>query len=159
MSLIRFLLIVTVLLAAYLAALVVYLVPYAWVGAVVLVLLMLCKRGYRYTAYGTARWATVADLPHMLYGNGLIVGHIKGKPGRIEGLKALFNRRLSARTAVRAVSPVLPAGGIAAGEPRQAHGSGTYSGFRPDGRGKGRVMRRTVPAHLPGVMRSSGLQG
>ncbi|MGH7169982.1 MAG: type IV secretory system conjugative DNA transfer family protein [Gemmataceae bacterium] len=99
MSLIRFILVVTVLLALYVAVLAMLSIPYAWVAALALVLMALCKRGYRYTAYGTARWADVSDVPHLLDGNGLIIGHMTGKPTRMEGLRALFNSRLSARVA------------------------------------------------------------
>src|SRR5947209_4834700 len=58
----RYLLITTVLLLAYLAALVMYLVPYAWLVPVVLGIVMLCRRTYRYTACGSARWADAADI-------------------------------------------------------------------------------------------------
>jgi type IV secretion system protein VirD4 len=97
----RYLLIATVLLAAYLAALVVYLVPYAWLVLVVIGIAMLCRKTYRYTAHGTARWADASDIPHMLEGNGLIVGHIEGKQDKIAGVKALFDSRFSARQACR----------------------------------------------------------
>jgi type IV secretion system protein VirD4 len=99
MSAIRFLLIITILLTVYVAVTVSYVLPYAWVGAVALVLVAMCKKTYRFSAYGTARWATVVDLPHMLEGMGLIIGYIAGKPSRIAGVKALFNSRLSARVA------------------------------------------------------------
>ncbi|MHB1426817.1 MAG: hypothetical protein ACYC3I_26975 [Gemmataceae bacterium] len=95
----RRILIVTVLLVAYLAALVVYLVPYAWLVSAVLGIVILCRRTYRYTAYGTARWADASDIPHLLEGNGLMVGHIEGKPSKIVGVQALFDSRLSAKAA------------------------------------------------------------
>jgi hypothetical protein len=62
----RRILIVTVLLAAYLAALVIYLVPYAWLVPVAIGLVMLLRKTYRYTAYGTARWADAEDLEGMI---------------------------------------------------------------------------------------------
>jgi hypothetical protein len=64
---------------------------------------MVGKRTYRYTAYGTQRWAEAADLPHMLEleGNGLSVGLLDGKPSKIAGIKALFNSRLRAKQAWR----------------------------------------------------------
>ncbi len=98
-QILRRILIVTVLLLGYLAALVVYLVPYAWLVAVVLGIVLLCRRTHRYTAYGTARWADASDIPHLLEGNGLMVGHIEGKPSKITAVQALFDSRLSAKAA------------------------------------------------------------
>lgn len=95
----RYLLITTVLLLAYLAALVIYQVPYAWLVAAGIGLVLLCRRTYRYTAYGTARWADNADIPHLLEGNGLILGHIQGKPDKLRGTLALFDRSIPARAA------------------------------------------------------------
>jgi type IV secretion system protein VirD4 len=95
----RFVLVITVLLVGYVAALVIYQVPYAWLVAVGIGGLLLCKRTYRYTAYGTARWADAADIPHMLEGSGLIVGNIEGKPSMVDGAKALFDSRFSPRQA------------------------------------------------------------
>jgi type IV secretion system protein VirD4 len=96
---IRFLLVITVLLVGYVAALVIYQVPYAWLAAVGIGGLLLCKRTYRYTAYGTAKWADAADIPHMLEGSGLIVGNIEGKPSMVDGARALFDSRFSPRQA------------------------------------------------------------
>jgi type IV secretion system protein VirD4 len=62
----RRMLIAAVLLAAYVAALVIYLVPYAWFVPVVIGLVMLFRKTYRYTAYGTARWADAEDLEGMI---------------------------------------------------------------------------------------------
>lgn len=62
----RCILIATVLLLAYLAALVIYLVPYAWLVLVGIGVLMLFKRTYRYTSHGTARWAEADDLEGMI---------------------------------------------------------------------------------------------
>lgn len=98
-QILRYVLITSVLLLAYLAALVIYLVPYAWLVVVAIGVVMLCRKTYRYTAYGTARWADAIDIPHMLEGNGLIVGHIEGKPSKRHGLMALFDSRLSAKDA------------------------------------------------------------
>src|SRR5579871_1800890 len=95
----RYVLIVTVLLAAYLAALVGYIVPYGWLVPVGIGVFMLCRRTYRYTAHGTARWADATDIPHMLEGNGLILGHIEGKPDKLRGIMALFDSRFSAKDA------------------------------------------------------------
>jgi type IV secretion system protein VirD4 len=62
----RRILIATVLLLAYLAALVIYLVPYAWLALVVLGIAMVCRKTYSYTAFGTARWAEPEDLEEMI---------------------------------------------------------------------------------------------
>jgi hypothetical protein len=62
----RRILIATVLLLAYLAALVLYLVPYSWLVLAVIGLVMLGRRTYHYTAYGTARWADAQDLEGMI---------------------------------------------------------------------------------------------
>ncbi|HEY1270446.1 MAG TPA: type IV secretory system conjugative DNA transfer family protein, partial [Terriglobales bacterium] len=95
----RYLLITTVLLLAYLAVLVLYQVPYAWLVAAGIGIVLLCRKTYRYTAYGTARWADATDIPHLLEGNGLILGHIQGKPDKWRGILALFDRNLPARAA------------------------------------------------------------
>lgn len=95
----RCLLIITVLLLAYLAVLVVYQVPYAWLVAAGIGVVLLCRKTYRYTAYGTARWADATDIPHLLEGNGLILGHIQGKPDKLRGILALFDRAIPARAA------------------------------------------------------------
>jgi hypothetical protein len=62
----RYFLIATVLLVAYLAALVIYQVPYAWLVALGIGAFMLCRKTYRYTAYGTARFAEPQDLEGMI---------------------------------------------------------------------------------------------
>ncbi|HEY3964100.1 MAG TPA: type IV secretory system conjugative DNA transfer family protein [Planctomycetaceae bacterium] len=99
MNTIRSLLIATVLLGAYLAAIVIYVVPYAWLAVVAVAVWVACRKRYHYTAHGTARWADASDIPHLLEGNGLIVGHIAGKASKITGVKALFDSRLSPREA------------------------------------------------------------
>ena len=95
----RIILIATVLLLAYLAALVVYQVPYAWLVLVGIAAFMLCRKTYRYTAYGTARWADASDIPHLLEGSGMILGHIEGKPDKVSGTMALFDRDIPAKAA------------------------------------------------------------
>lgn len=95
----RILLVITVLLAAYVAAVMAFLVPYLWVVILAVLVVAACKKGYRYSAYGTARWAEAADIPHLLEGGGVILGHIGGKTTKLAGVKALFNSRLSARKA------------------------------------------------------------
>lgn len=95
----RRVLIVTLLLLAYLAALLVCTVPYAWLAVVVVLVAMAWRKGKRYTAHGTARWADASDIPHMLEGSGLIVGHMDGKPSKLAGVRALFDRSLRAKEA------------------------------------------------------------
>jgi type IV secretion system protein VirD4 len=62
----RYLLIATVLLLAYLGALVVYVVPYAWLVALGIGAFMVCRKSYRYTSHGSARWAELEDLEGMI---------------------------------------------------------------------------------------------
>jgi hypothetical protein len=61
MRLIRLMLKVSVLVAAYSAILMLVIVPYAWLLAVVFAV-WLCKKTYQLSAYGTARWAKPNDL-------------------------------------------------------------------------------------------------
>jgi type IV secretion system protein VirD4 len=63
---IRNILIATVLLVGYLAALVIYIVPYAWLLPLGIGAFMLCRKTYRYTAMGTAHWADAEDLEDMI---------------------------------------------------------------------------------------------
>src|SRR5579863_8098255 len=100
-TLLRCVLIVTVFLLVYLALLLAYLVPYAGIGLVLVLLWRACKKTHRSTAHGTARWASASDIPHMLEGNGLMVGHLCGRATKLAGAKALFNARLPARLACR----------------------------------------------------------
>lgn len=62
----RCILIATVLLLAYVVALVVYVVPYAWLVALGIGAFMLFRKTYRYTAMGSARWAELEDLEGMI---------------------------------------------------------------------------------------------
>ena len=52
----------TVILAAYVAVLAVCQIPYAWAVALTVIIGLLSKKGYRLSSYGTARWATNAEL-------------------------------------------------------------------------------------------------
>jgi len=75
MCLLRFLLILTVLGVIYIAAVLGFAFPaLMWVyGAILLALIL--KRGKRaYSSYGTARWAKASDIPHLLDGDGVILG-------------------------------------------------------------------------------------
>jgi len=58
--------IATVLLLAYLAAVVIYVVPYAWLVALGIGACMLFRKTYRYTAHGSAKWAELEDLEGMI---------------------------------------------------------------------------------------------
>jgi len=95
-KLIRVGLIVTVLLTAYLLAFAVIVVPYLWVLVAGILVGMLCMKTYSFTAYGTAQWARLEEIPHLLEGNGLIVGHIEGKFSLASGVKGLFDSRIPA---------------------------------------------------------------
>lgn len=102
MTVIRFFLVVTMLLVAYILVLAVYLFPWMGVALTLGALVGLARGKAHWYAFGTARWADASDISHMLGGgNGLIVGHIEDKPSKLKGFKALFNRRLTAREAVR----------------------------------------------------------
>lgn len=98
-TLMRYTLVASVLAAAYALGLAVYLVPYAWLVPAGIGVAALCKKTYRLSAHGTARWADASDMPHLLEGNGLILGHVPGKPSKLRGLKDLFDSRLSAKEA------------------------------------------------------------
>jgi type IV secretion system protein VirD4 len=100
MKLLRFLLIASLVMVAYAIGAAVYLYP-RWEWAIaLLVLLRYVRPALRLFACGTAMWATHAQIPHLIGGKGLSVGIMEGKPTRLEGLRAIFNRRLSARHAV-----------------------------------------------------------
>jgi type IV secretion system protein VirD4 len=95
-KLIRVGLIVSVLLMAYLLAFAIFVVPYLWVVAGGVLIGMLCMKTYSYTAYGTARWAQLEEIPHLLEGNGMIVGRIEGRYSLRSGVKGLFDSRIPA---------------------------------------------------------------
>ncbi len=98
-SLLRCVLIITVLCMAYLAALMMYFMPYISIAIGLLLLWTVCKKTLRSNAHGTARWATPSDIPHMLEGDGLIVGHIEGRLSRFSGLRELISPRTTSRAA------------------------------------------------------------
>src|SRR5216683_6788201 len=97
----RRILIATVLLSAYCLALLVYLIPWAWVALGVVMLIAACKKGYQLSAFGTARWSDERDLRSagMVGGNGLCVGYTEGSNSKVAGVKALFNSRVPATEA------------------------------------------------------------
>ncbi len=65
MWLIRVILILSVLLAAYTAALVVYLVQYAWLVPVLVAVWLLRKKPSALWSHGTARWADTSEMEGM----------------------------------------------------------------------------------------------
>ncbi len=65
-QILRCILISTVLLLAYLAALVAYMVPYGWLVALGIGAYLLLRKTHRYTAMGSARWAEAEDLEGMI---------------------------------------------------------------------------------------------
>ena len=98
----RYVLRVTVLLAAYVAAAATYLFPWLGLPLALAVFYGLARKGRQLHAHGTARWGVASDVPHMIRGgDGLILGHIEGKTPKMDGIKALFDRGLSAWVAVR----------------------------------------------------------
>jgi type IV secretion system protein VirD4 len=93
----RLILIASILLAAYSTALLVYLFPWAWLALAIGVLYGLAKRGIRYTAYGTARWANSSDLPRN---DGFLLGHLGGsRPSILFGIVVLLHPRVSSAVA------------------------------------------------------------
>jgi type IV secretion system protein VirD4 len=101
MKFLRRLLILTILLLAYSAAIITILWPWAGVGMAIVVVAALARKGVAYTSMGTARWADASEIPHLLNGFGLILGHIAGKPSKWRGVLGLFNWKLSAKHAVQ----------------------------------------------------------
>ncbi len=55
------------------------------------------RRAPTLTSYGSARWANIMDCLHLRQGNGVVIGFMGGKIGRMDGLKALFTQRDGAR--------------------------------------------------------------
>jgi type IV secretion system protein VirD4 len=99
---IRIFLIIALLLLGYIVVLLPFRFGFFWLVYAAIAIVMLCKRGGTWTAFGSARWATINDIPHLLEtGNGLILGYIEGKPSRIDGVRSLFNSRIPARVACR----------------------------------------------------------
>lgn len=98
---VRFILIVVVLLAVYLATVFVTFVPLGSLLAAALLVRALWRRGRHSIAYGSARWADASDVPHLLEGHGLIVGHINGRISKPRAVLALLNLRLSAGQACK----------------------------------------------------------
>ncbi len=91
----------TILLEVYVVVAVIVTIPYVWVLVLLIAIRMVWKGGRSLSAYGTARWATPEDIPHLLQGSGLEVGQIDGKITTISGVKGLFVSRRSARQKVQ----------------------------------------------------------
>jgi type IV secretion system protein VirD4 len=134
----RFFLTLTVLLAGYVAALILYQIPYTWLVAAAILAGKLCNKGYRYTAYGSARFANASDLKPMLAGSGMIIGHVCGKPNRVEALTGLFNKRLPAQDAVPAFLETCRGIGYKPPQPLVRLTQAVHTAvFAPSGAGKG----------------------
>lgn len=101
MSLIRLILVATILLATYAIGVAAVMIPYGWLVLLVVAIAVLCKKTYNLTAHGTARWADVTDIPHLLEGNGLILGHIDGKPGLLQSIRDVLNPAVPSRIACK----------------------------------------------------------
>jgi type IV secretion system protein VirD4 len=99
--LLRLLLAMTVFLGAYLGMLTICVLPQLGFIIVAAVVIKRFRKAFRHTAHGTARWATPDDIPHLLDGDGLILGHLEGRVGRFGGIKAVFDKRISAQVACR----------------------------------------------------------
>lgn len=96
----RLVLIGTVLLVSYTAAVVILFVPFGWVLGVAAGFRSLwCRR--HSIAYGSARWAEPTDIPHLLEGSGLILGHIGGRANKWRAVRSLVSPRLASRDACR----------------------------------------------------------
>ncbi len=98
-TLVRFILILVVMLAAAVAALVLKLYP-ALVVVIIIGAIWRAGTARRHsTAHGTALWAEPSDIPHMLDGDGLILGRMGGRASMMLRLRSLLNPRLSSRLA------------------------------------------------------------
>ena len=92
MKLVRMILFTFYLLVAYCVAMLVILIPWAWVALPIGVVIFLCRKRRYLDSCGTARWADINDMGGMLDGgNGLIIGQVEDTPGLIAATKALFD--------------------------------------------------------------------
>jgi type IV secretion system protein VirD4 len=76
--------------------------PVVGVGIAVTVLAVASRKKFVWTAYGTSRWTEWRDVPHLLEGEGVPLGHMEGKVTRWEATKSLFHRWAKDRPAVQA---------------------------------------------------------
>lgn len=101
-GLLRLMLILTLVIAAFTLAVVVEFNPgilLAALGVAAWRIAGSSKR--RSTAHGTARWAEPRDVSHMLDGNGLILGYLSGRISNAWKLRSLLSLRLASREACR----------------------------------------------------------
>jgi type IV secretion system protein VirD4 len=95
MPLVRLLLLSSVLLAAYSAALLVYLFPWFWVVGLGAAYAAVTKRRAA-DSHGSARWATAKDLPEN---EGMLIGLMETRSSLWLGIVALFHPRVSSAVA------------------------------------------------------------
>ncbi len=100
-KLLRLALMFIVLLVPSVLALVVTHAPGVLVGLILWLAWKLHRSRARSDSHGSARWATPRDVPHMLEGDGLILGHISGRVSKLWALRSLFSRRLAPKEACR----------------------------------------------------------
>ena len=94
MAITRFVLIVSILLAAYSLVMLVILIPWAWAILPIVVITVLYRKRGSWHAMGTARWANLADLcgnGMVEGGNGLMIGQVEVNTGLLTATKALFD--------------------------------------------------------------------
>jgi len=96
----RRLLIATVLLFGYCVVLVALLIPWGWAALAIGLVIVLRKKRHQLWGHGTARWADIDDVRHMLDGNGLIIGQIEDTTGLLAAIKGLFDASVSDGLAV-----------------------------------------------------------
>jgi type IV secretion system protein VirD4 len=103
MRLSRYMLILAMVLFAYTYAVLVILQPWFLVALGVMALGLAAKKGYQLSAFGTAKWATAADVKGagMLDSrrNGLILGRIAVQPPKLAAVNGLFNPRVTSADA------------------------------------------------------------
>jgi type IV secretion system protein VirD4 len=100
-KLLRVGLLIIVLVIAGLTALVLASVPFAWLFLLVFVVFRYGRRGKLSDAHGSARWAAPRDVPHMLEGHGLFLGHMSGRASKPWAFRSLFSRHLPPKEACR----------------------------------------------------------
>lgn len=87
MQLIRLLLVSTVLLVLYMCILAAVYVHNGWPPLVILVFLLVMRAKGAPSHFGTARMCTLEDVPHMMTGNGVIIGKIQMRQNLMAALK------------------------------------------------------------------------
>ncbi len=102
-QLLRVVLILTTLLAACAAASVILAAPIILVAFVGIGIWTMAVRVRSSSAHGTARWADLDDIPHMLGGNGLILGRMSGRPSKARALRSLVGSSTPPQLACQSV--------------------------------------------------------